>query len=52
MSAHEKGPASGSLDGTDPEGYNTVDRPLTRPLVVDSSGRNALTASDVREWSR
>lgn len=51
MPTHEKGPASGSLDGTNPRGYNTVDR-LTEPLAVDSIGRNALAASDVREWSR
>lgn len=45
MPTHEKGPA---VDGANPKGYNTVDRPLTRPLAVNSSARETLQDSSLQ----
>lgn len=44
MPTHENGPAD---SGASPRGYNTVDRSLTGPLVVESSGSDPLVANDV-----
>lgn len=42
MPTHEKGPAA---DGANPKGYNTVDRPLTKPLASNCIARDAMRDS-------